>query len=133
MSNLCRDLTVLIKMKTYCEKIKVTLKRFNNDYNTFLKDDDFKDSVSMKIFQIGELVNHLSSEYLEETKNEMNWNAIRGMRNHVAHGYDIMDSKTIFNTAKEDIPILEDFIDKDIKRLSVLENSKDNKESEEAE
>ena len=48
MSNLRRDLTVLIKMKNLLRKTK---------------------------------------------KNEMNWNAIRGMRNHVAHGYDIMDSK----------------------------------------
>ncbi len=48
MSNLRRDLTVLIKMKNLLRKLK---------------------------------------------KMKWNWNAIRGMRNHVAHGYDIMDSK----------------------------------------
>lgn len=105
MSNLSRNLTVLIKIKSYCQKIKSTLGRFNNSYDIFLKDDDFKDSLSMKIFQIGELVNHLTSEYLEETKNKMNWNVIRGMRNHVAHGYEVMDSQIIFDTAKEDVPI----------------------------
>ena len=43
---------------------------------------------------------------------------IRGMRNHFVHGYDIMDIEVIYNTAKEDIPILKEFIDKHIKSLS---------------
>lgn len=68
MNNLNRNLSVLIRMKNYCNKIEETLNRFNKDYKIFLEDEDFKDSISMKIFQIGELVNHLSAEYLEETK-----------------------------------------------------------------
>lgn len=46
-------------MKNYYNKIDETLNRFNKDYKIFLEDEDFKDSISMKIFQIGELVNHL--------------------------------------------------------------------------
>lgn len=59
MSNLNRNLSVLIRMKNYYNKIDETLNRFNKDYKIFLEDEDFKDSISMKIFQIGELVNHL--------------------------------------------------------------------------
>ena len=68
----------------------------------------------MKIFQIGELANHLTDEYLEETKNEMNWNAIRGMRNRFEHGYGKMDLNKIFYTATEDIPVIKEFLEKQI-------------------
>lgn len=61
----------------------------------------FKIQYLIKSFQIGELVNHLSSEYLNETQNEINWSDIRGMRNRFAHGYFEMDKKVIFNTALE--------------------------------
>ena len=50
----------------------------------------------------------------------MNWTDIRGMRNRFAHGYFEMDRKVIFNTAKSDIPILQDFIKKEIERLSKI-------------
>lgn len=101
MPNYTRDLTVIIHMKVYCKQILETLARFENSFDIFIKDNDFQDSISMKIFQIGELVNHLSSEYLNETQNEINWSDIRGMRNRFAHGYFEMDKKVIFNTALE--------------------------------
>jgi len=90
------DFTIIKHMLKYCEEIKQTIYRFGNDINKFKNDNDYKDSLSMKIFQIGELANHLTDEYLEETKNEMNWNAIRGMRNRFAHWYGKMDLNKIF-------------------------------------
>lgn len=81
-----RDISILKHMLRYCNEIFKTVERFGNDIDTFENDNDYKDSLSMKIFQIGELANHLTDEYLEKTKNEMNWNAIRGMRKRFAHG-----------------------------------------------
>lgn len=81
-----RDISILKHMLRYCNEISKTVERFGNDIDTFENDNDYKDSLSMKIFQIGELANHLTDEYLEKTKNEMNWNAIRGMRKRFAHG-----------------------------------------------
>lgn len=124
MPNYSRDLTVLLHMKVYCKQILETLNRFNNSFENFLKDNDFQDSISMKIFQIGELVNHLSSEYLTETQNDINWNDIRGMRNRFAHGYFEMDRKIIFNASQNDIPQLQEFLEREIKRLSQLEEKK---------
>lgn len=107
-----RDISILKHMLRYCNEINKTVERFGNDINTFENDNDYKDSLSMKIFQIGELANHLTDEYLEETKNEMNWNAIRGMRNRFAHGYGKMDLSKIFYTAIEDIPVIKEFLEK---------------------
>ena len=109
-----RDISILKHMLRYCKEINKTVERFGNDINTFENDNDYKDSLSMKIFQIGELANHLTDEYLEETKNEMNWNAIRGMRNRFAHGYGKMDLSKIFYTAIEDIPIIKAFLEKQL-------------------
>ena len=109
-----RDISVLKHMLKYCNEIEKTINRFGNDIEKFKKDSDYKDSLSMKIFQIGELANHLTDEYLEETKNKINWNAIRGMRNRFARGYGKMDSTKIFYTGIEDIPVIKDFLEKEL-------------------
>ena len=109
-----RDISILKHMLKYCDEIETTIKRFGNDIEKFKKDNDYKDSLSMKIFQIGELANHLTDDYLEETKNRINWNAIRGMRNRFAHGYGKMDVTKIFYTAIEDIPVIKEFLKKEL-------------------
>ena len=67
-----RDITILKHMLRYCDEIQKTINRFGNNLENFQKDSDYKDSISMKIFQIGELANHLTDNYLEETKNQIN-------------------------------------------------------------
>lgn len=109
-----RDISVLKHMLKYCNEIENTINRFGNDIEKFKNDNDYKDSLSMKIFQIGELANHLTDEYLEETKNKINWNAIRGMRNRFAHGYGKMDSNKIFYTGIEDIPVIKKFLENEL-------------------
>lgn len=111
-----RDISIIKHMLRYCNEIAKTLDRFGRDIEIFKNDNDYKDSLSMKIFQIGELANHLSDEYLEQTKNDMNWNAIRGMRNRFAHGYGKMDLNKIYYTAIEDIPVVKDFLEREIKK-----------------
>ena len=111
-----RDFTILKHMQKYCEEIEKTINRFGNKIENFKNDNDYRDSISMTIFQIGELANHLTDEYLEMTKNEINWNAIRGMRNRFAHGYGKMDTDKIFNTAIEDIPVIKTFIEKELNK-----------------
>lgn len=111
-----RDITILKHMLKYCNEIEKTINRFGSEIENFKRDNDYKDSLSMKIFQIGELANHLTDEYLEMTKNEINWNAIRGMRNRFAHGYGKMDSDKIFYTAIDDIPVIKAFILKELEK-----------------
>ena len=109
-----RDISILKHMLRYCNEIENTINRFGNDIEKFKNDNDYKDSLSMKIFQIGELANHLTDEYLEETKNKINWNAIRGMRNRFAHGYGKMDLTKIFYTGIDDIPIIKEFLENEL-------------------
>ena len=103
------DLQRIANILEYCSRIAKTVKRYGHDYNTFISDGDYFDSVSMKIMQIGELAGGLSEEFREKTKNRMQWGAIRGMRNLFAHAYASMNKKIIWDVAVYDIPGLFQF------------------------
>jgi uncharacterized protein with HEPN domain len=97
------DLQVFEHILRHSTDIESAIKRFGNSYETFCKDVDFYKSVSMSIFQIGELSKRISSE----TKNKYNdipWVLAQGMRNIFAHDYDNMQKEEIWETAIRDIP-----------------------------
>ena len=70
----------------------------------------------MNLLQIGESVSKFSEEYINTSKDEMNWRAIKGMRNLFAHAYDSMDLDKIWETAVDDIPVLEEYC------INILQN-----------
>lgn len=74
----------------------------------------------MDIMQIGELSTHLSEEYIMKTSGEVNWKVIGGMRNRFAHGYFTMDYEIIYETAINDIPKLQDFLNKEIGKETII-------------
>lgn len=43
------DIQRIKHISTYCERIAKTIERYGHDYAIFLADDDYFDSVSMKI------------------------------------------------------------------------------------
>lgn len=136
MSNLDRNLTILLHIKGYCKEIFNTLEIINNNYSKYEESFIVKNSLCMDLLQIGELVNRLDSNYLEETKNEINWNQIRGMRNRLTHDYLKIDYDIVFNVVENDIPELDDFLTKELKeRYNLLleeqnNNTEDNDEEE---
>ena len=101
-----KDVEILESIQKYCEKIASTVNRFGNNYGMFDMDDDYKDSISMNILQIGELSRKLSNEFSQESKSDVDWSSARAMRNLFAHAYDSMDSYVIWNTVQKDIPKL---------------------------
>lgn len=104
-----KDQQILQHIYDYCERVERSIHRFGADFDIFLNDQDYTDSVSMNILQIGELVKRFSDEFVQETKDEMDWRAIRNMRNMFAHDYGSMDLDRIWETATEDIPVLKEF------------------------
>jgi len=96
----------------YCEKVAQTVLRYGNDFEVFSADGDYFDSVSMKLLQIGELSAGLSDEFKERTREQMQWGALRGMRNMFAHAYAKMNRETIWEAATLDVPGLQHFCEK---------------------
>ena len=102
----------LLHMRTYCEDIAKFIDRFSDDFQIFTADRAYFNAVSMCILQIGELANGLSDEFREETKSEMPWGMIRGMRNWLAHSYAETDEKILWETARNDIPKVRAFCER---------------------
>ena len=74
----------------------------------------------MALFTIQELSNHLSTDFLQQTQNDINWHQLKRMRNYFGHEYDEMDEEIIFKSAQNDIPILYKFL---INQRSIILNN----------
>lgn len=104
------DYVRIKRISEYCEKINSTILRFGNDFEIFKIDSDFRNSVSMSLMQIGEIVGGLSDDFKVRTSEKMQWGGMKAMRNMFAHGYDLMDKDIIWEVAVTDIPALENSV-----------------------
>ena len=113
-----KDRQILAHILEYCIRIEKTVTRFGQDFDTFLSDQDYMDSVSMNLLQIGELAGKFSDAYVQNTRSSMNWRAIKNMRNLFAHDYGSMDKERIWQTATEDIPVLKAFCERELVQIA---------------
>ena len=106
MTLLEKDKRIIEHVLRYCLKIQGTIRRFGENKESVLNDSDYRDSISMNLLQIGELSGKLSPEFVQATRQDMDWRAIKSMRNMFAHDYGSMDQDMIWYTASTDIPLL---------------------------
>ncbi len=111
------DIQRLKHIRDYCLEVEKTIARYGNDFAIFNQDADYQRSVSFCILQIGELSGGLSQEYRKETAMRMQWGAIKGMRNLVAHNYGSMSRDVIWETATMDIPALKAFCEEQLESV----------------
>ena len=104
-----RDVSVLKHIQEYCEDIDRYLQAVGRSFDAFLADSMCQHSISFCILQIGELVGKLSDEFRSTSLSEINWIAIKGMRNIVVHDYGNVDKEEVWIAATRDIPILKVF------------------------
>lgn len=106
-----RDILVLDRMLKYCQDVFKLIEQFGKDFELFRENIAYRYSVSMALYQVEELSNHLSNEFKKNHSN-IPWQEIRGMRNWIAHNYHEMNIKTTWKTAVEDIPKIAEFCEK---------------------
>ena len=100
-----RDYEIVLRMIEHCTRIQEILKRFGDSFETFSQDSAYQDAVNMNLFQVGELSNQLS-ERLRNSRSDIPWHRMYGIRNIIAHAYVIVDMETIWLTIKNNIPML---------------------------
>ena len=100
-----RDIDSLKKMIVYCRNAETFVERRKNDFTTYREDVLFQYACNMCVMQIGELVNRLSDDFIEN-HSELPWHAIRAMRNLYAHEYEKIDLKIVWETLTKRIPEL---------------------------
>jgi len=101
-----KDKGILLQIIKRCNR--VTEKVSNVSETEFSLSDDIKEVVCFNLFQIGELANGLSIEFIKEY-NKIPWKQIIGMRNRIVHGYDTINLEIVWNTANESIPELKSY------------------------
>lgn len=101
-------LDAIAKIETYLQGI---------DEETFYQQTLVQDGVIRQIEIIGEAVKHLSAT-LRAKYSDVPWDDIAGMRDKLIHGYFGVDLQKVWDTAKEDVPVLKAQIVKIRKDLS---------------
>ncbi len=107
-----RDMIILEHIHDYCEDIEEVLVRLENSDARFSSDTMAQYAIAFSILQIGELVSKLSEELRLNTKAEVDWSAIKGMRNIIAHDYGEIRLSVVWNVAANDIPSLKAFCER---------------------
>jgi uncharacterized protein with HEPN domain len=72
---------------------------------SFLDDIKTQSSVLYQLAVIGEAVKRLSHAFRAQHP-DVPWQLIAGMRDHVIHGYDVVDWDEVWETATRDVPDL---------------------------
>jgi len=75
------------------------------DEGKFKKTRLIQDGVIRQIEIIGEAVRHISKD-IRKTYPEIPWQDVAGMRDKLIHGYFGVDIEKVWDTAREDLPIL---------------------------
>ena len=101
-----RDTGILLQIIKRCNR--VIEKVANLSETEFSLNEDIKEVVCFNLFQIGELANGLSAEFIKEF-NKIPWKQIVGMRNRIVHGYDTINMEIVRSTAIESIPELKSY------------------------
>ena len=107
MYNLSRkDYFILLNMLEAIEKIKQYCMPFASADDFFNNSQAF-DASLMNFIIIGEMVEKLSNDLLDNTENKMNWLKIKGFRNILAHNYFGVDAEEVWQIVHHNLPKLE--------------------------
>jgi len=117
------DLQRLEHIRDYCDRIQRSILRYGCSFEIFKTDEDFQQSVAFSVLQIGELCSGLSEEYRRATGNVVQWNAVRGLRNIVAHACGSIKLNILWDTVTKDIPDLKQFCEEQLSSENDTEES----------
>ena len=85
-------------------------------FEQFLDDTKTKNACLFCLVVIGEAAGNLSDEFRSEN-HQIPWLKIRALRNHLAHGYFIIDYDLVWNVIRTEIPKLKSEIESLLKQL----------------
>jgi uncharacterized protein with HEPN domain len=102
------DRTYLIHIRDAIETIYGYL--HNVSYESFNSNKMIIDAVVRELEIIGEASNNLSEQF-RQNHSEIQWRRMKNMRNFLIHVYFGVNTKVVWDTCKNDLPILKDSIE----------------------
>ncbi|MCL2416173.1 MAG: DUF86 domain-containing protein [Defluviitaleaceae bacterium] len=105
------DKEIIRKINKYCQQVCKSTKDI--DFEAFISDDKFEKLGfnSFALFQIGELSSNLSEELVKKYP-DFNWKNLYQLRNIIAHNYDGMRIRRIWEICIKNIPVLLKYTEK---------------------
>ena len=101
-----------IALQKILDIIKETLEIFGDtSLENFLDNKERQLAMTMSILRMGELVKNVTMDFREKNP-QVKWKPIAGFRDIIAHKYDIVDMKEVYNTITKDFPELKAQIEK---------------------
>ncbi len=98
-----RDEATLIDIISSARLVKLFVAGLTKEQ--FLGDIKTQSAVLYQLLVMGEAVKRLSREF-RSLHPEVPWQLIAGMRDHLIHGYDVIDWEEVWKTATRDVPDL---------------------------
>ena len=80
-------------------------------YESFELDGLLQDACFMNLMQIGENASKIDDDYIKK-HSDIKWKEMKGLRNRIVHDYDGVNIMIVWNTMKEDLPILREQLSK---------------------
>ena len=93
-----RDRNIIQHILDYCKDIETTHAEFGCSKEKFLSTRTYQNAVGMCILQIGELVKHLSPEFVG-THTSIDWRSAARARDTYAHHYGRIEFDIAWETA----------------------------------
>ncbi len=103
MDNVKNDNYYIQKIKRDLEFISMHMK--NVDIEELNANEVLLDSMLFRMIQISENARKLTDEF-KQTRGEIPWSALNGLRNRIVHDYGNVDLNIVFETLTVDIPDL---------------------------
>lgn len=96
----------------YIDRAIKSIRKFAFDhggsYDDLFVDDEFQSAIALKLVIIGESVDKLSKYYdIRNRFPEINWGAVKGTRNWLAHDYFSVDFEVIYDICESELEIIE--------------------------
>lgn len=93
-----RDRNIIQHIQHYCDDIATTHAEFGRSREKFLATRTYQNAIGMCILQIGELVKHLSPEFVAANP-AIDWRSAARARDTYAHHYGRIDFDIAWETA----------------------------------
>ena len=103
-----RERNIIEHMLQYCEQLEETLQEINRDEKRFFESHTYQNATAMCILQLGELTKQLSSGFTNQYP-QIPWRIMARTRDNYAHHYGGMDFSLVWETAVQDVPVIQKF------------------------
>lgn len=102
-------------LRHIAQGIEVIQNRVGDNQGRFEQDDVLQDAVLRRLETVTDACSRLSEE-LQARHPEIEWRAIRGLRNRLAHAYLEIQIDVLWSVIHDDLPTLQRMVDKELKR-----------------